>query len=57
MAWHAVEAPTNLNHRFGAVVVDGEICPRVARAIAEQLDRLVGQGQRRHLPDHLTAHH
>ena len=40
----------------GVVVGDGEIGPGTAGAVAEQLDRLVGQRQRRHPPVHLTRH-
>src|SRR5262245_55144417 len=54
---HAVEAPADLRDRLGVAVVDGEIWPGMASAVAEQLDRLVSERQRRNLPDHLTADH
>ena len=36
--------------------VDGEVGPGPAGAVGEQLDRLVGQRQRRHPPAHLAGH-
>jgi len=51
---HPIQAPTNLTHRRSVVVVDGEIGSSTASAVDKQLDRLVGQRQRRHPPAHLT---
>ena len=53
---HAVEAAADLGHRGGVVVGDGEVGPGPAGAVGEQLDRLVGQRQRRHPPAHLAGH-
>ena len=52
---HAVEPATDLGHRLGVVVGDAEFGLGPAGAVAEQLDRLVGQRQRRHPPGHLAG--
>ena len=51
---HAVEATTDFGHRGRVVVGDGEIRPDLSGTVDEQLDRLVVQRQRRHLPRDLT---
>ena len=51
---HAVEATADLGDRVGVAVGDREVGPGSAGTVGEQLDGLVGQRQRRHLPIHLT---
>ena len=53
---HAVEAPADLRRGGRVVVGDFEGGPSKAGAVGEQLDRLVGQRQRRHPPAHLAGH-
>ena len=53
---HAVEAPADLRRGGGVVVGEAEIGADLSRAVGEQLDRLVGQRQRRHPPTHLAGH-
>ena len=52
---HAVEAPADLRRGGGVLIGEAEIGPDLARAVGEQLDRLVGQRQRRHPPTHLAT--
>ena len=51
---HPIQAPTNLTHRRSVVGFDGEIGSSTAGPVDKQLDRLVGQRQRRHPPAHFT---
>jgi 3-ketosteroid 9alpha-monooxygenase subunit A len=53
---HAVEAAADLRHGGSVVVGDGEIGPCEAGAVGEQLDGLIGQRQRRHLPHRFARH-
>lgn len=53
---HAVQAPADLLSQREIVVADTEVGAGVAGAVSEQLDGLVGHGQRRHPPAQLAGH-
>lgn len=53
---HAVEPTTDLGHCHGVGGGHREVRPRTSSPVAEQLDGLVSQGERRDLPTHLACH-